>query len=768
MLFEASRYFISLLDEKNSMFWANLARSLEHLKLSPFVPIYSQSFKRYCVNLQNILYENPEVVFGILRASLHHVLYQRFCDRYDSLDLFVPQIRFFFQESDQFSQIKNIKASMIGKFITIKGTVVRISSVKPLISSMRFACNHCDTEQTVQFDSVDGVKSTSVKPYTYRLPSNCPLSGCRSKTFSPLRDDYETCSVDSQIVKIQEKLLSDTNEDAGRVPRTIECDVKADLVETVVPGDLVVVSGIVKHENIEESQRRKAVQTTAMHTIYLEVNNISKTLQLVENNVENSSEKSDEEDEDMASAQVFSKDSVEITARDLISIQEISQKPNLFKLLVNSLCPAIFGHEIVKAGLLLALFGGRQRYLTNQADVMSIRGDSHVLVVGDPGLGKSQMLSYVSKLAPRGVYVSSNTTTASGLTVTLTKESGTGEFALEAGALVLGDQGCCCIDEFDKMKDYEALLEAMEQQSISIAKAGIVCTLPARTCVIAAANPVGGHYNKGLTVSENLKMESALLSRFDLVFILLDRPDEEMDKFLSEHVMRLHSKNSSSKKRRHDLSLRRESFGSLESQPSEKETLPLKNRLKYDADEIFEPISSSQLRKYISYSRKSAQPRLSTSAAACLQDFYLELRTKYRSQDTAPITTRQLESMIRLSEARARAELRKTVTKQDALDVIDIMRSSLYQTAENTSGRLDFRRSQMGTGMSRSKALKWFAARMRSEAETTSKYEYSFDELLDIAQKVGLPCDNFRDFIDLANHQNYFIKLGRNRYKLCI
>lgn len=148
------------------------------------------------------------------------------------------------------------------------------------------------------------------------------------------------------------------------------------------------------------------------------------------------------------------------------------------------------------------------------------------------------MLAATASLAPRGVYVSGNTATGSGLTVTLSKEAGTGEYALEAGALVLADQGCCCIDEFDKLSDYASLLEAMEQQSISIAKAGVVATLPARTSIIAAANPVGGHYHKGKTVSENLRMDSALLSRFDLIFILLDRPDHKMDKFLSENIVK--------------------------------------------------------------------------------------------------------------------------------------------------------------------------------------------------------------------------------------
>lgn len=215
------------------------------------------------------------------------------------------------------------------------------------------------------------------------------------------------------------------------------------------------------------------------------------------------------------------------------------------------MCPGIFGHELVKAGLLLGLLGGARPSSEDSGDAQvatgrpvgtefSIRSDVHVLIVGDPGLGKSQLLRAAAALAPRAVFVCGNTTTTAGLTVAVSREGGgRGDMAIEAGALVLADRGVCCIDELDKIScDPHALLEAMEQQQISIAKSGVVTSLRSRCAILAAANPVGGHYNRRKTVSENLKIAAALLSRFDLVFILLDKPDIGHDRMISEHIMK--------------------------------------------------------------------------------------------------------------------------------------------------------------------------------------------------------------------------------------
>ncbi|CAL1537556.1 unnamed protein product, partial [Lymnaea stagnalis] len=457
---------------------------------------------------------------------------------------------------------------------------------------MAFQCASCSDIQAIPLP--DG---------KYAMPTKCVADGCRGRTFLPCRGDSLTETIDWQTIRVQE-IMSDSQKDSGRIPRTIDCELTRDLVDSCVPGDIVTVTGTVKVNSVDEGifiyiSGRGRNNDKCMFLLYLHGNSVNNT----KGNKRNSGESTG------------SGLAMDFTMKELYAIQEIQSQENLFQLLVGSLCPSIFGHEMVKAALILCLFGGSQKF-TNDKNRIPVRGDPHILIVGDPGLGKSQMLQAAASVAPRSVYVCGNTTTTSGLTVTLSKEGGSGDYALEAGALVLADQGCCCIDEFDKMtSQHQALLEAMEQQSISIAKAGIVCSLPARCSILAAANPVGGHYNKAKTVSENLKMGSALLSRFDLVFIMLDKPDEEMDCVLSEYVMSLHAGTS----RAIMSSPAVRSSVMSESRLQWELDKPLSERLKLSRSEITDPIPHQLLRKYIGYARKYVHPKIGPDAALVIQ-----------------------------------------------------------------------------------------------------------------------------------------------------
>ncbi|KAL8173025.1 UNVERIFIED_CONTAM: DNA replication licensing factor mcm8 [Gekko kuhli] len=646
----------------------------------------------------------------------------------------VPYIHARVYNYEPLTQLKNIRANCYGKYIAVRGTVVRVSNIKPFCTKMAFICSACGN-----------VQSVSLPDGKYTPPTKCPLPECHGRSFTAERSSPYTITVDWQSIKIQE-LMSDDHREAGRIPRTIECELIQDLVDSCVPGDVITVSGTVKVSNTEEGTSKNK-SDKCVFLLYIEANSISNNKGQKVKDYEHGTNH---------------RPCMEFSLRDLYAVQEIQAEENLLRLIVNSLCPTIYGHEMVKAGLALALFGGCQKYVDDKNRI-PVRGDPHILVVGDPGLGKSQMLQAVCSIAPRGVYVCGNATTTSGLTVTLSRDGASGDFALEAGALVLGDQGICGIDEFDKMgNQHQALLEAMEQQSISLAKAGIVCSLPARTSIIAAANPVGGHYNKAKTVSENLKMGSALLSRFDLVFILLDIPNEDHDHLLSEHVMAMragkqagHSSATVTRGSSQDSHV-----SVLEAIPDK----PLSERLKITPGESFDPIPHQLLRKYVGYARQYVHPRLSPEAAQVLQDFYLELRRQSQRADGTPITTRQLESLIRLTEARSRLELREKATKEDADNVIEIMKYSMLGTYSDEFGRLDFERSQHGSGMSNRSQAKRFVSALHRIAERTYNNVFEFQQLRQIAKeaniKVGL--DGSKSDLSLKVPNAFHIKMLRH------
>ena len=342
----------------------------------------------------------------------------------------------------------------------------------------------------------------------------------------------------------------------------------------------------------------------------------------------------------------------------------------------------------------------------------------------------SQMLKAVNAVSPRGVLVTGNASSASGLTVTMIREHSTdNDFALEAGALVLGDEGTTCIDEFDKLhsSQHAALLEAMEQQTISIAKAGMLVTLPARTSVFAAANPVGGHYDRSKSVSENIQLSSPLLSRFDLVFVLVDDANEIADEALSEHVMRIHAQLAEGDR---PLKRRKKGRGPGSAPPRSSRAFPDSSALRLPA------IPPSLLRLYIAYARRYVHPTFTDEAKSALYHFYLSLRHA-PSDGSSIITTRQLESLIRLAEARAKADLRTVVEEADALDVIGLMRESIGQVAMDEDGTMDWRRGGAG-GRSREKEFMRLMKTLGRRKRETGQSTFTRGELREIAKEIGV------------------------------
>lgn len=657
------------------------------------------------------------------------------------------------------TSMKTLRGNSVGKFVTVRGTVVRVSNIRQQLVSMEFECSRCGEKQVRSFTD-----------YKYSVPQKCPTDKCRSRTFTPLRNTAET--VDWQKIRVQE--LQEKNDDAsfreeGRMPRTIDAELFSDLIDTCTPGDVVTVCGVVRVMTIESGGHNKA---KCLYYMYLEANSTSTSRNKNASAVASTTPigRHVEESETLAIHRV---------------IREVVREKDPFGFLVQSAIPSIYGHEMVKAGLLLSLFGGSPKDRIGPSSAskpVSIRRDIHCLLVGDPGLGKSQMLKAVSNIAPRGVYVCGNTTTTAGLTVTVVREA-SGDFALEAGALVLGDRGVCCIDEFDKMgAEHGALLEAMEQQSVSVAKAGLLCNLSARTTVVAAANPVGGHYDRSRTVCENLKIGLPLLSRFDLVFILMDKADETRDQFISEHVMKMFGMRASGRPTgqawRKDVGEQRRNNSQgvtpetinvdepaergNESDGSDSRT-SLQNRLR--SMRVSDPLPPRLFRQYIAYAKAHVHPELSEGAKRELQEFYLQLRKSAHEQsiDTTPITTRQLESLIRLSEARARAVMRTVVTADDARDVIEVMRESMIETLTDECGTLDLGRA---SGMSRAPDARKFVTALNAEATRSRSALFDQTTLRNVAENIGVSGERFETLVETVNYQGFLIKKGGRKWEL--
>ncbi|HUK84500.1 MAG TPA: minichromosome maintenance protein MCM [Candidatus Acidoferrum sp.] len=495
--------------------------------------------------------------------------------------------------------LRKLGSRQMSKLIMVEGIVVRATPVRPMVLQGAFKCKRCGTmnlvEQTGQF---------------LKAPTICQAPDCgRDGPFEFTQE--ESTFIDSQDLRLQEK-----PEDLppGQLPRTLAVKtIGDDIVDVARPGDHISIVGIV---------RAFAPSLMGMGKLRTFI------LQLDANSVE-----------------VLGKEpeTSPPTPQEEEKIRALSQDPWVHKKIMQSIAPSIFGYEHIKEAIMYLLFGGVSKSLPD----VNIRGEMNALLIGDPGTAKSQLLQYVARIAPRGLYTSGRGTTAAGLTAAVVREKG-GSMSLEAGALVLADKGIACIDEMDKMRpeDRVAIHEAMEQHTVSVAKGGIVATLNARTAVLAAANPSLGRYEPNRTVAENVPLPVTILSRFDLIFVLRDVPNKESDSKMSHHILEIHRRGVSPVEAQVDVEL---------------------------------------LRKYVSFA-KGIKPVLSTEASKQLSDFYLAMRAASETEGSpVAITARQLESLVRIAEARARVALRKEVTAEDAGAAINIMKRSLEEVGIDLS-----------------------------------------------------------------------------------
>jgi len=525
------------------------------------------------------------------------------------------RVRFINLPESQKIKVRDIRSTHLDNLIMIDGIIRQASDVRPQVISAKFECRSCGNLITVpQLES------------KFKEPQRCSC-GARGRFRVA-----EKILVDAQRLVIEE---SPESMQGGEQPKRLSVFVREDLVEPkmekkTTPGSKVRVVGILK----EVPLTAKSGGQLTRYDLALETNSIDSVEQ--------------------------SYDDISITGEDEQRIKELANDPNVYQKLVSSIAPSVYGHDEIKGALVLQLMGGVRK---ERSDGTSVRGDMHILLVGDPGAAKSTLLTYISKMAPRARYVAGRGASAAGITASVVKDEFMRGWALEAGAIVLASGGILLLDEMDKMsmEDTSALHEAMAQQQVTISKANIQATLTARTTVLAAANPKLGRFDPFQPIGSQINLPPALINRFDLIFPVRDIPDKEKDTKIATHILEGHTSG------------------------------------------VKEPeVPVDLMRKYIAYVHQNVFPKLSPGAIEEIKEFYVGLRNSANSGDQGgikpiPISARQLEALIRLAEGSARVRLSNQVTKKDARNAIKILKFCMMQVGfDYETGQFDMDRIATG------------------------------------------------------------------------
>ncbi len=557
--------------------------------------------------IESLFNEEPDSILNAFSRAINEILHERFPTYAEKIkqETRARIVNYPIQRS-----LRQINAEIINKMTSVSGMVVRASEIKPLAREVTFVC---PDGHVTHVDLLTGM--------SLNTPSKCTNPKCSHRELEIKHDSSRF--IDFQILRLQE-LPEDLP--PGQLPHYVDVSIKQDLVDNARPGDRVILTGIVRIE--QEPVSGISRTESALYRLRIDGNNIE-FLGGKGTKISRSTERE------------------EVSPEEEKIIKSLAKHSDIYERLVGSFAPHIKGHSLIKEAILLLIVGSTQRSLQ---DGSKIRGDINIFLVGDPGTAKSEMLKFCARIAPRGLYTSGRGSTAAGLTAAVVRDK-TGIMMLEAGAVVLGDQGLVCIDEFDKMKpeDRSALHEVMEQQSASIAKAGIVATLNARTSILAAANPMYGKYDPFKNITENVNLPIPLLTRFDLIFVVRDIPSKERDRNIAQHILDLHK-------------------------PTGVETRSL--------------IDVDILTKYLAFAKR-IDPILTKEAEEKILEYYMKMRN-VDSEDMITVTPRQLEGLIRLATARARLMMKDQVEEEDAERAIFLIQSMLQDAGVDVNtGKVD-------------------------------------------------------------------------------
>ncbi|KAG5513948.1 hypothetical protein PMAC_000570 [Pneumocystis sp. 'macacae'] len=601
-------------------------------------------------NLYIRLLNEPAEYLPPFNKALHDVVLTIRDIEKHKIDDMLFYIGFIGSFGDQHITPRSIRAQYLGKLVCIEGIVTRCSLVHPKVVKSVHYCEKTNLFHYREYRDVTTIGN--------ELPTST-VYPTQDENGNPLTTEFGySVYRDHQTISIQEM---PEKAPAGQLPRSIDVIMDDDLVDRVKPGDRVQIVGLYR----ALGNRNASSSSSTFRTLII-ANNVILLSSKIDGGI----------------AQIT------ITDMDVRNINKLSKKKNVFELLSRSLAPSIFEYEYIKKAILLLLLGGIEKNLDNGTH---IRGDINILMVGDPSTAKSQMLRFIVNTVPLAIATTGRGSSGVGLTAAVTTDKETGERRLEAGAMVLADRGVICIDEFDKMSDIDriAIHEVMEQQTVTIAKAGIHTSLNARCSVIAAANPVYGQYDTHKDPHRNIALPDSLLSRFDLLFVVTDDIDEARDRSISEHVLRMHrylapgseegvpvmdnyGKNLSVGVENNINSLIYEKSNQIFYNSSS-------NREKTKKDEI---LTISFLKKYIQYAKNRIKPVLTKEAADHIINTYSALRNDElgaNQRKTSPITARTLETLIRLSTAHAKVRLSQKVEEKDAYVAEEILRYSLFK-----------------------------------------------------------------------------------------